>query len=362
MDSKSAGPYSLTKLSTKANLSTFEPDRLSQDHFSAGLTAHSISYTDSVRGDYSLDIFRSMPHSKVSSKLMQQIISKAQPDELDTIIRLILPHISELMVDVYGNYICQTLFHNCSACHRLSILQALCCSLVQISSNPRGTHALQNLIAMLSLRDEEEIYQSALQSHIVSMSKDQNASHVIQRLLVTVHNRYFIIREIKEHVEELATDKLGVCVIKKCCNDPVIMSEVLGSALVLMQHPYGNYALQTVLDIWKEEAAHEFCSAVQGKVSQLCLQKYASNVIEKALKVENIRKWISREIMGNGKIEELMMSQYGSYVLRTAAENCEEEERREMMGVVKMGLEVGNNAKLKPIWIEIVGKLSRSSI
>ena len=140
---------------------------------------------------------------------------------------------------------------------------------MSISFNPRGTHALQNLIAMMNLREEDEVYQSSLKGKIVEMSKDMNASHVVQRLLVTVNNRYFITREIKGHVEELSLDKLGVCVVKKCCNDPAIMTEILGSALLLMQHPYGNYALQTVVDLWGEEASHEFICAIQGRVSQI---------------------------------------------------------------------------------------------
>jgi hypothetical protein len=360
MDSITSGPYSLGKLTGPKSkpVGRKESDTLSLETLSTGLTTHSFSFVDSSISDYSLDIFRTIPRNKAASKVMQQIISKAQPDELDEILRNILPLSPEMMVDVYGNYICQTLFHNCSACHRLEVLKALRSHLVSIASNPRGTHSLQNLIAMMNLREEEEIYQSEFRGHIVRMSKDANASHVIQRLLVTVNNHYFITREIKDNVLELATDKLGVCVVKKCCNDPQIMSEILGSALILMQHPYGNYALQTVIEIWKEESAHEFISAVQGKVSQLCLQKYSSNVMEKALKIEAVRRSIIRELVGNGKIGELLLSQYGSYVLRTTAECCEEEYREELLRIVREETGDMRNAKLRPLWTEIVGKLS----
>jgi len=51
-------------------------------------------------------------------------------------------------------------------------------------------------------------------------------------------------------VRELALDKLGLCVIKKCVNDPQVFNELLGEAIVLMQDPYGNYALQHMIDTW----------------------------------------------------------------------------------------------------------------
>lgn len=361
MDMKTTGPYVFAKVTSNKGKPLMPEDsgNLSQERISTGFSSQSMTNLDHMIPDFPIDIFKSIPKNKTTSKIMQQIISKAQPDELNQIIENLLPNISEFMADIYGNYICQTLFHNCSANHRLRILTALRNSIVEIAYNSRGTHALQNLIAMMNLREEEEIYQNEFKGKIVQMSKDLNASHVVQRLLVTVHNRYFITREIKGHVEELATDKLGVCVVKKCCNDPQIMSEILGGSLMLMQHPYGNYALQTVIDMWKEEAAHEFLSAIQGRSSQLCLQKYSSNVMEHVLKVENIRKSILKELISNCKITELLLSQYGSYVLRTAAEYCEKEFKVELLAIIKMAAADMHNIKLKPLWEEIVNKLSR---
>lgn len=361
MDSIGSNPYSLAKLSSSksASYSVDDHESSSQERLSTGFSSQSISFAEQPSHESTLELFKSVPRNKSASKLMQQIISKAQPDELNKLLSYLLPNIAVLMVDVYGNYICQTLFHNCSANHRLSILQHLKPALVSVSYNPRGTHALQNLIAMMNLREEEDIYQTAFKGHIVKMSKDINASHVVQRLLVTVNNRYFITREVKGCVEELALDKLGVCVIKKCCNDPVIMNEVLGKALMLMQHPYGNYALQTVIDLWGEEAAHEFICAIQGRVSQLCLQKFASNVIEKALKVEIIRSCIIRELLSNGKVQELLISQYGSYVLRTASLYCDEEFKHDLSRNIKEASDNMFNAKLKPLWNEILNNLCK---
>ena len=298
------------------------------------------------------------PNSKASSKKLQQLIAKSRPEELSQIIDLISPTISSLMTDLYGNYMCQTLFHNCSAGQRLTLLKAMRGNLLSVAYHARGTHALQNLIAMTSLKEEEAVYREEFQGHFVEMSKDCNASHVVQRLLVTLSSRYFMITEFLGRVEELSVDKLGVCVIKKCCNDPEIMNEVLGRCLMLIQHPYGNYAVQCVLEQWKEEVAHEFLSAVRGKIIQLCLQKYASNVIEKAVKVETIRSSILQELAGSDKIAEIIINQYGCYVLRTLSAECDREAKEVLGKVVQQALTNAHSQKLKPLWREIMNNLT----
>ena len=42
---------------------------------------------------------------------------------------------------------------------------------------------------------------------------------------------------------ELASDKLGLCIVKKCISNPLVIKELMENALVLMQDPYGNYAI-----------------------------------------------------------------------------------------------------------------------
>lgn len=304
------------------------------------------------------DLIQIFPLSKTYSKTLQQQISKSSPTELNKLIISLQKHMPDLMVDLYGNYLCQTLFHTCSADQRLLLLKALKGHFEDISYHPRGTHALQNLIAMTSLKDEENIYKDEFKDKIVKMSKDVNGSHVVQRLLINISNSYFVIREILGHVKELAVDKFGVCVLKKCCNDPQVMSEVLGDALFLMQHPYGNYIVQCVLDIWNEEVAYEFASSVQGKITQLCLQKYSSNVVEKALKIDYIRDCIVKELLVDDKIKEIVANQYGCYVLRTLACVCSEKDRPFVLESVNKNLKGLVIPKLRSLWHEIMQNLS----
>ncbi|OMJ81818.1 hypothetical protein SteCoe_17640 [Stentor coeruleus] len=298
-----------------------------------------------------------MAKTKTGSKRLQQCIAKSRPEEIEKIVTSVAPYMGDLMIDLYGNYMCQTLVQSCSSSQRLALLSGMKNSIIRIACNSRGTHALQNLISIANLPDEENIYQQCFQGHIFELSKDPNSSHVIQRLLMTVKNKYFIIKEILGRVKDLAMDKLGLCVIKKCIKDPQIFNEILEHCLVLMQDPYGNYAVQNVLETWKEECAFEFISSIQSKTAQLCIQKYASNVMEKAMKIENIRQAIIRELINEGKLDLLLGSQYGCYVMRTAAMESDRLARVELSQAISLVAPKLHNAKLQAQWDEIMANL-----
>jgi len=65
------------------------------------------------------------------------------------------------MSDVYGNYMCQTLFQSCSANQRLILLEGMRNEMITVARNPRGTHSLQTVIRLANLPEEEAVYQKA---------------------------------------------------------------------------------------------------------------------------------------------------------------------------------------------------------
>jgi hypothetical protein len=316
----------------------------------------SFDFEDSVES-LNIESISQMACTKLGSKKLQQIIAMARPDGIEKIVLAVSDSMGDLMVDLYGNYMCQTLLQSCSAAQRLVLLSSMQNSLTKISCNPRGTHALQNLIALASLTEEENIYQQSFKGSILKLSKDPNSSHVIQRMLSTLKNKFFILKEILGHIVELSTDRLGLCVIKKCVKDPQVFNEIMEHCLVLMQDPYGNYAVQLALDTWKEECTFEFISGIQGKTAQLCIQKYASNVMEKGMKIENIRNGILKEIINEDKLDVLLGSPYGCYVLRTAAQECDKRGKSELAEAMNRTSLRLHNARLKVHWDEIISSL-----
>ena len=234
------------------------------------------------------------------------------------------------------------------------MLSSLEPNLVEVSCHQKGTHALQTLISLCSSQEEEKVYASAFKDRILDLSYHTNASHVIQKLLSTIRNRHFIIKELIGHARQLAVHKIGLCVIKKAINDPQIFSELNEDILLLMQDPYGNYAIQILVETWMEELSFSIVCAIRGKAGQLCIQKYSSNVIEKCLKEESMRNFIVDELIQEDKIKVLLSSPYGCYVLRTAVKCADEDLRRKLKPFIIESMNNVSYKTLKNRWEEIL--------
>ena len=263
-----------------------------------------------------------LSRSKDGSKKVQQYIAKASPEDIKLVVEIILPIINDLMVDVYGNYMCQTLFKSCSPFHRLDILRALSGRLLAISKHGRGTHALQTLVSLTSLPEEEFIYKTSFTGYILEMAMHPNASYVLQKLLQSLKNRFFIIEELRDHVTALVVDKQGLCVLKKCISNYDIFERIASNASTFMQDPYGNYAVQIVIDFWKSESVKFIAPQISGKVPQLCIQKFSSNVIEKCLQVEEMKPFVLQEMHSEENLKIILNSNFGCFVARTAIKSA----------------------------------------
>eukprot|EP00826_Nyctotherus_ovalis_P064850 TRINITY_DN9521_c0_g1_i3.p3 TRINITY_DN9521_c0_g1~~TRINITY_DN9521_c0_g1_i3.p3 ORF type:complete len:185 (-),score=50.05 TRINITY_DN9521_c0_g1_i3:99-653(-) len=97
--------------------------------------------------------------------------------------------------------------------------------------------------------------------------------------------------------------------------------EAMGkSAIEMAQSPYGNYALQIVLDAYPPAAAMPIIEAIKGKVVNLSLTKYSSNVIERCIEKadEGLKEAIIRELMESENLFGIMRNRFGSYVVQKA--------------------------------------------
>lgn len=291
--------------------------------------------------------------TRAGSKKFQHIIAKCRPEDIEKIIIVMAPHMGSLMTDVYGNYMCQSLIQSANSGQRLILLSAMRNQIIRISKDSQGTHSLQGLICLASTLEEESVYRDKFSGHVVEMSMHINASHVIQRLLVTLKDKNFIIKELKGHVSELAVDKLGLCVIKKCIGDVEVYRELVANAHILVQDPYGNYAIQQVLDTWAEACHQALLKSFGGKVAQLCIQKYASNVIEKFMHIDYLRENLAIELLDDDKLKMLLNCAYGCYVVKSAAQFGSFELKDGLKRTIDSISSQLHQKKLKNRWTEI---------
>lgn len=62
-----------------------------------------------------------------------------------------------------------------------------------------------------------------------------------------------------------------------------VINKIAQNCIELSQSPYGNYAVQIVLETYPKEDITPIIESVKGKLIQLSIMKYSSNVIERCL-------------------------------------------------------------------------------
>lgn len=88
--------------------------------------------------------------------------------------------------------------------------------------------------------------------------------------------------------------------------------------------------VQIILDQEIPWATDAILDQLQGRFGDLSMQKYSSNVVEKCLKLARDigRVKIIRELMSNYDLPQIMLDQYGNYVIQSALKECKVKKRR----------------------------------
>lgn len=89
---------------------------------------------------------------------------------------------------------------------------------IEVALNTHGTRAVQKLIETLTSREQRALVISALGPGVVSLIKDLNGNHVVQRCLQRLgpDDSQFVYDAAERHCMEIATHRHGCCVLQRC--------------------------------------------------------------------------------------------------------------------------------------------------
>jgi len=263
-------------------------------------------------------------------RFLQKKLEEEDAKTTQIIFTEVYPHINELMIDPFGNYLCQKLLEYCNNDQRYAIVDKVAPDLVSISKNMHGTRAVQKMIECLSSPPQINLVKKALGSSVVDLIKDLNGNHVIQRCLhrLSTEDKQFIYDAVTtgDNCVQVATHRHGCCVLQRCIDHASegqkvqIIEEITKNALVLVQDAYGNYVVQYVLDLPFPHLVEILARSFVNHVSQLSTQKFSSNVIEKCLGVAKVetRDAMIRTLLNDGQLASLLQDPFGNYVVQTA--------------------------------------------
>ncbi|KAJ2720030.1 hypothetical protein GGI07_004868 [Coemansia sp. Benny D115] len=277
-------------------------------------------------------------------RFLQKKLEEGQSDQIDIIFKEASPHFSELMIDPFGNYLCQKLLEHCAEPQRKQIIAGVAPDLVNISLNMHGTRAVQKMIESLTHQEQIGGIVEALRKNVVLLIRDLNGNHVIQKCLskLSPKNNQFIYDSVAASCTDVATHRHGCCVFQRCIDHATnkqkeqLVAVIIEEALTLVQDPFGNYVVQYVLDLGVSEFSEPLIRRFVDHICGLSVQKFSSNVMEKCIRIASAetRKMLIAPLLQREKLEMLMRDSYGNYVVQTALDFADQNQRMDIIEAI----------------------------
>ena len=261
---------------------------------------------------------------------LQKILEKAGFDvKLYFITILKREGLTIIMKNIHGNYFFQKLIKDSSGKIISSIVLYIIEDFIDISKDDSGTFSIQALLNEISsVNDINKILQK-IKGHEIEMIYNKNATYVVQKIVLKFPD--FLRKDLNEIIlqnfSKLCLDVNGICLVKNFIrtntieNDKQLMNIIVTNNFVLLaQSPFGNYAIQFLLEKLNSNELNELFGVLNENIYKLSVQQFSSNVVEKALeKMDEItREKILDKLFFQGKFIILLKNKFGKFVISKA--------------------------------------------
>lgn len=219
---------------------------------------------------------------------------------------------------------------------------------------------MQKALEHLLLGQREKLV-AELEGHIIECVKSSNANHVIQRL-ISLDPPKEVTDAFIGHVQELSAHPFGCRVLQKSFEvlDPVkirpLLDEMHNCSLKLMIDQFGSescrklpvltqdYVVQSVLTDapGREDDRDRVIAEMKGRIFELSRHKFASNVVERAIRTSKRedKRVIIAEMMGESaeegenRIGTLLRDGFGNFTVQTALNEADTDQRDQLLGII----------------------------
>ena len=279
------------------------------------------------------------------SKFIQKKIDEKSSDFLYKFYEQIKNNLFDIMADQYGNYVIQKFVDNCDKKLISKMLKKLSQNvnsktLYEISINNYGTRPLQKMLENLSsymTQQDINIILNLAKGNVQNLIKDINGNRVIQSIIQNIKNKEVltpIYKEMSENITEIIKTKSGCCVFAKVLYNIIeedlnnIVDIIITNFNQFINDEFGNISLKRIIKLNNENYNTKIFNCIKDNIIQLSCQKFSSNVIEAcidnttSLKKKTIEKLIENE----NNIHDLILDQFGNYIVQNALQNAEQKE------------------------------------
>ena len=274
------------------------------------------------------------------SRKAQNLLNKMNEIDVENLLNKLIPNLSLIMTDKYGNYFSKKLIQICTFSQRIKILKNLDNNFIKISKDIYGTHPLQYLIELINMPEEKNIVLNYIINNELELSIDKRGTNVLKKFIISTKNeeRNKLDENILNIIDKLIINQYGaiilICLIKNSKNKELIHKTIVeyisnNKPLFYIQHPYSNYVIQALLLYTNMEYCEDIIKTISNNYLTLSLKKNSNNVVEVFIKCakNSIIKKIFNDVLYKNNLEYLINNNYGNYVLEKLIGKLNKEER-----------------------------------
>ena len=281
----------------------------------------------------------------VTCKQYQKSLELMNPKDVnDIIFPKLIGNIYSLCTDSLGNYFMLKILDYLSPYSLNLFYKEIFIDLIGLSCSLYSSRIIQKLIDFLENNIKIEVF-TLIVTNFNNLIKDSNGLHVVLKtikeiiLLEEKYSQTYYIKHISkgnpilsssyifsiiiDNLKEFSFDKYGCCFIQKCLyvvnkeTQKQIIDKVMLNINSYLTHSYGNYVLQEILSLERNELSEVILFEVSKDFLGFSNSKSTSNVIEKLIKhyQEKTMALIYKEIDSNTNfISQIIVNSYGNYV------------------------------------------------
>ena len=305
-----------------------------------------------------------------TSRILQFYLDQTNEEIIHLIFMEFANELEELILDIYANYFCLKIFYFLNKEDRMLFLYNISHNFDNLCINKISTYPIQCIIENLKSEEEFDLIFNSIKNKLMKLSFDIYGTHVLEKIITTFNYEKHIIHISKFIIDNfilLVNNSNGLCIVKKeiileykkKSNFFIQLKKLLlENSLILIQNPFGNYALQIAIDNWDLEDVKDIIKSFKGKGLLLSIQKFSSNVIERCIEKDEefLIDFINEITIDNKSIGILMKNNYGNYVIQTALKASRNNQQIQMVliNVLNKNLSILSDKKLIKKWKNII--------
>ena len=305
-----------------------------------------------------------------TSRILQFYLDQTNEEIIHLIFMEFANELEELILDIYANYFCLKIFYFLNQEDRMLFLYNISHNFDNLCINKISTYPIQCIIENLKSEEEFDLIFNSIKNKLMKLSFDIYGTHVLEKIITTFNYEKHIIHISKFIIDNfilLVNNSNGLCIVKKeiileykkKSNFFIQLKKLLlENSLILIQNPFGNYALQIAIDNWDLEDVKDIIKSFKGKGLLLSIQKFSSNVIERCIEKDEefLIDFINEITIDNKSIGILMKNNYGNYVIQTALKASRNNQQIQMVliNVLNKNLSILSDKKLIKKWKNII--------